>query len=74
VTPCFSPAAHGKERPVVARVELSATESRRAPARPQLPPRGVERLNPFVVLGLAFLAGQLLARAIDWRSHAHPRD
>jgi hypothetical protein len=70
----FFPDAHGKERPVVARVELSATELRRAPARPEPAQRGLGRLDPLVVLGLAFLAGQLLARAIDWRSHAHPRD
>jgi hypothetical protein len=29
--------------------------------------------NPFVVAGAAFGAGTLLAKLIDWRSHAHPR-
>lgn len=48
----------------------------RAPARPQLGPRpsgkGTAR-NPFAVAGAAFAAGTLLAKVIDWRSHAHPR-
>jgi hypothetical protein len=43
----------------------------RAPSGPQLG-RRAPHVNPFVVLALAFLAGQILARAIDWRSHAHP--
>jgi hypothetical protein len=30
-------------------------------------------LSPFVVAGAAFAAGVLLAKAIDWRGHAHPR-
>jgi hypothetical protein len=30
--------------------------------------------NPFVVAGAALAAGILLAKVIDWRGHAHPRD
>ena len=30
--------------------------------------------NPYVVVGAALLAGILVARLIDWRSHAHPRN
>ena len=30
--------------------------------------------NPFVVIGVAFVAGIVLAKVIDWRGHAHPRD
>jgi hypothetical protein len=30
--------------------------------------------NPFLVAGVALAAGILLAKAVDWRSHAHPRD
>jgi hypothetical protein len=30
--------------------------------------------NPFVVMGVAFVAGIALAKVIDWRGHAHPRD
>jgi hypothetical protein len=29
--------------------------------------------SPFVVIGAAFVLGLLVARMIDWRSHAHPR-
>lgn len=40
--------------------------------RPQ--PKGRRGPNPFVVAGAALIAGILLAKAIDWRGHAHPRD
>ena len=30
--------------------------------------------SPFLVLGVAFAAGVVLAKVIDWRGHAHPRD
>jgi hypothetical protein len=30
--------------------------------------------NPFVVLGIAVVAGIALAKVVDWRGHAHPRD
>lgn len=29
--------------------------------------------KPIVVIGVAFVAGIALAKALDWRSHAHPR-
>ena len=29
--------------------------------------------NPLVVVGAAFAIGIVLAKAIDWRGHAHPR-
>jgi hypothetical protein len=49
-----------------------------APSGPQLEerpkPPGHRGPNPFVVLGAAFAAGILLAKLIDWRGHAHPRD
>jgi hypothetical protein len=47
-----------------------------APSGPQLgkrPRPGGGGPNPFLVLGLAFAAGILLAKAVDWRGHAHPR-
>jgi hypothetical protein len=48
-----------------------------APSGPQLgkrPGSGSRRgPNPFLVLGVAFAAGMLLAKVVDWRSHAHPR-
>ncbi|HKC21849.1 MAG TPA: hypothetical protein VKB64_04970 [Gaiellaceae bacterium] len=30
--------------------------------------------TPFIVVGAALVAGIVLARWIDWRGHAHPRD
>lgn len=50
-----------------------------APSAPQLGPRqdGSRRLrgpNPLVVVGAAFVAGIFIAKLIDWRGHAHPRD
>ena len=49
-----------------------------APAGPQLgkrpkPPNG-SGPNPFVVVAAALALGIVLARIIDWRGHAHPRD
>ncbi len=51
----------------------------RAPSGPQhgLRPTGTETTkagpNPFVVAAAAFGLGTLLAKAIDWRGHSHPR-
>jgi hypothetical protein len=48
-----------------------------APSGPQLgerPKTGEGGPNPFLVLGVAFVAGIVLAKVIDWRGHAHPRD
>ena len=45
-----------------------------APSGPQHGPRGKRGgPNPFVVAGVAFAVGTLLAKVIDWRGHAHPR-
>ena len=30
--------------------------------------------NPLLIVGAAFVAGIVLAKLIDWRGHAHPRD
>jgi hypothetical protein len=49
-----------------------------APSGPQLGKRRKPKRNsgpsPFLVLGIAFAAGIALAKIIDWRGHAHPRD
>jgi hypothetical protein len=29
---------------------------------------------PIVIVGAAFVAGIVLAKVVDWRGHAHPRD
>jgi hypothetical protein len=49
-----------------------------APSGPQVrnptPPRKrAGGLSPWAVLGVAFVAGYVLAKTIDWRGHAHPR-
>ncbi len=46
-----------------------------APSGPQHAPRASKKKgpNPFLVAGAAFGLGTLLAKAIDWRGHAHPR-
>lgn len=51
-----------------------------SPTSPQLGKRkkrkkgGSGGPNPFVVVGVALVAGLVLAKWIDWRGHAHPRD
>jgi hypothetical protein len=50
-----------------------------APSGPQLgsrpkPGKGGGGPNPWVVVGAAVAAGILIAKWIDWRGHAHPRD
>jgi hypothetical protein len=60
-----------------------ASDAKRAPTGPQITTnrrpktksgRGGKGPNPFVVAGIAVAAGIALAKLIDWRSHAHPRD
>jgi hypothetical protein len=56
------------------------TEGTVAPSGPQLgrrpKPRGKKGggPSPFLIVGVAFAAGIVLAKIIDWRGHAHPRD
>jgi hypothetical protein len=48
-----------------------------APSSPQLGARPKKRgggPNPWLVVGAALAAGIVLAKWIDWRGHAHPRD
>jgi hypothetical protein len=52
---------------------------RLAPSSPQLgarpkPRRHGDGPNPWVVVGAALVAGIVVAKWIDWRGHAHPRD
>ena len=54
--------------------------TRSAPSGPQLsrpkPPkkRRGGGPSPWLVIGAALAGGYVLAKMIDWRSHAHPRD
>jgi hypothetical protein len=54
---------------------LEAMTTSPAPLAPSGPQesRPKQRPNPLVVAGIAFAVGRLLAKVIDWRSHAHPR-
>jgi hypothetical protein len=48
-----------------------------APSSPQLgkrPKRKGGGPNPWLVVGVGLAAGIFLAKWIDWRGHAHPRD
>ena len=50
---------------------------RRSPGGPQLGSRPKPRNgapNPWLVVGAALVAGILIAKTIDWRGHAHPRE
>jgi hypothetical protein len=48
-----------------------------APTSPQ-PNPGAQKtgsgVNPLLIVGAALVAGIVLAKLIDWRGHAHPRD
>jgi hypothetical protein len=48
-----------------------------APSGPQLGRQHRSRRagpNPILIVGAALVAGIFLAKMIDWRGHAHPRD
>jgi hypothetical protein len=51
-----------------------------APSSPQLGSRPKQKKqrgggpNPWLVVGVALAAGIFVAKWIDWRGHAHPRD
>jgi len=47
--------------------------SRPQPMRPKKPKSAGGGVSPWLVLGVAFAGGYLLAKVLDWRSHAHPR-
>jgi len=66
-------------------VELHAAETEVAPPPPPAAARPAPRPKkkpsakrggppPVVIVGAAFVAGILLAKFVDWRGHAHPRD
>ena len=41
---------------------------------PPRPARSGGGANPIAVIGAAGMAGAFLAKLVDWRGHAHPRD
>jgi hypothetical protein len=52
-------------------VAMSAPTPSDQPKKPKTKSRGP---NPFVVAGAALVAGVFVAKLVDWRGHAHPRD
>jgi hypothetical protein len=40
------------------------------PAKPKRPGSGP---NPWAIVGVALVAGYVIAKFVDWRGHAHPR-
>jgi hypothetical protein len=74
-------AARAKGRAPVAPVPDWEPQAPSAPQaskpRPKPKSKGKKRSkgpNPFLVAGAALAAGIVLAKVIDWRGHAHPRD
>ena len=57
--------------PTAPRDSASRPPKRRRPKRRRKAGGGP---NPFLVAGVALAAGIALAKVIDWRGHAHPRD
>jgi len=64
-----------------ARGRAPANQEPSAPSSPQLGSRPKSKRKrsgngppPVVVVGAALLAGVLLAKVLDWRGRAHPRD
>jgi len=52
--------------------EEPAPEKEPPPPPPQ--PSGGGGPNPLLLAAAAFALGVLIAKVVDWRSHAHPRD
>ena len=76
--------ARAKGRAPVVRAADREAPPPSAPSAPQITaprpkPKAKKRrsgggLNPFVVAGAALVAGIAIAKVVDWRGHAHPRD
>jgi hypothetical protein len=67
------------------RSEMPSRQEPAAPPPPPPPPRPAAAKPkqtakkrggppPIVIVGAAFVAGIVLAKVVDWRGHAHPRD
>jgi hypothetical protein len=76
--------ARAKGRAGQAPIARAADREPEAPSAPQITtprrkPKAKKRRrtggpNPFLVAGVALAAGIAIAKVIDWRGHAHPRD
>ncbi len=61
------------QSPGAAALETPPTPVEGSPSKPK-PKRKRGGPPPVVIVGAALVAGILLAKVIDWRGHAHPRD
>ena len=52
----------------------SAPQASKPRPKPKAKRKRKEGPSPFLVLGAALAAGVVLAKVIDWRGHAHPRN
>jgi outer membrane biosynthesis protein TonB len=73
--PEASPTAPAPQTPVA---ESQPTETRAAPPPKPKPKKKPKKRRggppPVVIVGAALVAGIMLAKIVDWRGHAHPRD
>ena len=81
VTPAPARAPQAPGPPPASAPQASAPQAsapQASASRPKSRPKAKKRRkggpNPFVVAGVALAAGIVLAKVIDWRGHAHPRD
>jgi len=66
--------ARAKGEPPAARAQPVAPKGPQLSARPKPKRKSGGGPNPWLVVGVALAAGIVLAKWIDWRGHAHPRD
>ena len=52
----------------------SAPQASKPRPKPKAKRKRKKGPSPFLVLGAALAAGVVIAKVIDWRGHAHPRD
>jgi hypothetical protein len=62
------------ETPVADRISPPAPSGPQLQALPKPGKPGKSGGSPWVVVGAALAAGYTLAKVMDWRGHAHPRD
>ncbi len=81
VTPAPARAPQAPGPPPASAPQASAPQAsapQASASRPKSRPKAKKRRkggpNPFVIAGVALAAGIVLAKVIDWRGHAHPRD
>jgi hypothetical protein len=68
-----------KMKPSLIKARAKGQAPRVASSGPQVTPRPKPKQrgagpNPWLVAGVALAAGIFVAKWIDWRGHAHPRD